>query len=85
MRICTRGQWEAASPPLCGLAPGRERLVPLGAAGFEPTASITPRWHATKLRYAPCLDSSIVHWQMTELGGLGWNLQLLPMCFDAIH
>jgi hypothetical protein len=44
-----------------GLALRRERPVPLGAAGFEPTASITPRWHATKLRYAPCLDSSIVH------------------------
>jgi len=31
------------------------------------------------------LDSSIVHWQMAELGSLGWNLQLLPMCLDAIH
>jgi len=31
------------------------------------------------------LDSSIVHSQMAELGGLGWNLQLLPMCLDAIH
>lgn len=85
MRICTRGQWEAASPPLVALLQEGGVLVPLGAAGFEPTASITPRWHATKLRYAPCLDSSIVHSQMAELGGLGWNLQLLPMCLDAIH
>jgi hypothetical protein len=25
----------------------------IGAAGFEPTTSTTPKWRATKLRYAP--------------------------------
>jgi hypothetical protein len=29
------------------------RAVAIGAAGFEPTTPTTPKWCATKLRYAP--------------------------------
>ena len=28
-------------------------LFEIGAAGFEPTTPTTPKWCATKLRYAP--------------------------------
>ncbi len=28
-------------------------ILSIGAAGFEPTTSTTPKWRATKLRYAP--------------------------------
>lgn len=28
----------------------------VGAAGFEPTTPTTPKWCATKLRYAPNTD-----------------------------
>jgi len=31
----------------------REGSASIGAAGFEPTTSTTPKWRATKLRYAP--------------------------------
>ena len=31
----------------------REGLNLIGAAGFEPTTPTTPKWYATKLRYAP--------------------------------
>ena len=32
---------------------GFEFLFEIGAAGFEPTTPTTPKWCATKLRYAP--------------------------------
>ena len=28
-------------------------VIEIGAAGFEPTTPTTPKWCATKLRYAP--------------------------------
>ncbi len=31
----------------------REGFSYIGAAGFEPTTPTTPKWYATKLRYAP--------------------------------
>lgn len=33
-----------------------QRFSSIGAAGFEPTTSTTPKWRATKLRYAPNQD-----------------------------
>ncbi len=33
--------------------PGGGDLIEIGAAGFEPTTPTTPKWCATKLRYAP--------------------------------
>ena len=32
-------------------------LLEIGAAGFEPTTPTTPKWCATKLRYAPAEGS----------------------------
>ncbi|MEN9568021.1 MAG: hypothetical protein RLZZ69_3217 [Cyanobacteriota bacterium] len=31
----------------------REGLSHIGATGFEPMTPTTPKWYATKLRYAP--------------------------------
>jgi hypothetical protein len=38
----------------------REGFSYIGAAGFEPTTPTTPKWYATKLRYAPFLQLIIL-------------------------
>ena len=38
----------------------REGFKYIGAAGFEPTTPTTPKWYATKLRYAPFSQVNII-------------------------
>ena len=47
MEIALKTSLETTKPP------HRGGLNYIGAAGFEPTTPTTPKWYATKLRYAP--------------------------------
>ena len=47
-----RRAWRPAGEQWPADWPGTE-VTGIGAAGFEPTTPTTPKWCATKLRYAP--------------------------------
>ena len=42
-------------------------IVAIGAAGFEPTTPTTPKWCATKLRYAPASR------KLSQRSGRAWQ------------
>jgi hypothetical protein len=52
-QLPVRGQQKSRLPWEAALELEFQALIEIGAAGFEPTTPTTPKWCATKLRYAP--------------------------------